>query len=440
MILLIPLALSMVLMVTAWTYCLRGWLATMMSNPRKRRTVIMCISLGFVLLSQGPNLFFNVFQRHNFSGGQTVTGEERQRQNNERAAATKKMFDNLIAVQKFIPPLWVSVGARGLAEGNPLPALLGTLGCAGIAALGLRRAYRSTVRFYHGETGGLAAAKISRGVKKISRPRDKNKKEFLERSIPFAPEQSAALALATLRSLLRAPEVKMAWATSFIVTIILGATFFLRATANISDAVKPFIATGSIVLPVFFLAQFFANQFGFDRDGFRALILSPADRRLILIGKNLAALPVGAGFGILLITLTAARLHLPPLTILATLFQFAGVLLMAGVAGNLISILVPYRIQPGTMKPTKMPGLTMLVLMFGQMLFPVAMAPVFAGPLLELLWRKSDLPGSVPVNFIVSALLCGLMAIIYWRTLVPLGRLLQRRETKILGVITVEME
>ena len=218
----------------------------------------------------------------------------------------------------------------------------------------------------------------------------------------------------------------MAWATSFIVTIILGATFFLRATANISDAVKPFIATGSIVLPVFFLAQFFANQFGFDRDGFRALILSPADRRLILIGKNLAALPVGAGFGILLITLTAARLHLPPLTILATLFQFAGVLLMAGVAGNLISILVPYRIQPGTMKPTKMPGLTMLVLMFGQMLFPVAMAPVFAGPLLELLWRKSDLPGSVPVNFIVSALLCGLMTILYWQTLAPLGRLLQR--------------
>jgi hypothetical protein len=122
------------------------------------------------------------------------------------------------------------------------------------------------------------------------------------------------------------------------------------------------------------------------------------------------------------------------------LFQFAGVLLMAGVAGNLISILVPYRIQPGTMKPTKMPGLTMLVLMFGQMLFPAAMAPVFAGPLLEWFWRRSDLPDSVPVNLIISALLCGVTAIIYWRTLAPLGRLLQRRETKILGVITVEVE
>ena len=250
MILMIPLALSMVFMVTAWTYCLRGWLAAMMSNPRRRRTVIMCISLAFVLLSQAPNLYFNVFQNRNMFG-KSATSEEQQSQRKARNASTKEMFSNLIAAQKFIPPLWVSVGAHGLAEGNPLPALLGTLGCAGLAALGLRRAYRSTVRFYHGETSGMAAAKISGEARKISKPRDKSKNDFLERSIPFVPEQSAALALATLRSLLRAPEVKMAWATSFIVTIILGATFLLRATTNMSEAVKPFVATGSVVFPGF---------------------------------------------------------------------------------------------------------------------------------------------------------------------------------------------
>jgi ABC-2 type transport system permease protein len=440
MILLVPLAMSMVFMVTAWTYCLRGWLATMMSNPRRRRTVIMCISLAFVLIAQGPNLYFNVFRNHIIPGGQTITSEERQRQNKERVASVETMFNNLIAAQKFIPPLWVPAGARALAAGNPLPALLGTLGCAGIAALGLRRAYRSTVRFYHGDTGGMAAIKISGEAKKVSVPRDKSKTDFLERYIPFAPEQSAALALATLRSLLRAPEVKMAWATSFIVTIILGATFLFRATANMSDAVKPFVATGSVVFPVFFLAQFFANQFGFDRDGFRSLMLSPADRRLILLGKNLAALPIAAAFGALLIALTTARLQLPLLTVLATLFQLASVLLMAGIAGNLLSILIPYRIQPGSMKPTKMPGLAMVVLMFCQMLFPVAMLPVFAGPLLELLWRRSDLPDFVPVNFICSALLCGVMVFAYWQLLAPTGRLLHRRETKILGVITVEVE
>jgi hypothetical protein len=439
MIFLVPLALSMVVMITAWTYCLRGWLATMMTNPRRRRTVIMGITMVFILIAQGPNLYFNVFQKHG-SFGQNTTPEERQRQYQEQSASSKKMFDNLVAAEGFVPPLWLPVGARALAEGNPLPALLGTLGCLGIATLGLLRAYRGTLRFYHGETGGKAALKISNEPKKVFVPRDKTKKDFLERSIPFAPEQSAALALATLRSLLRAPEVKMAWATSFIVTIVIGASFLLRATTNLTDSVKPFFATGSVVFPVFFLAQFFANQFGFDRDGFRALMLSPADRQLILLGKNLAALPVAATFGTLLIALTATRLHLPPLIILATLFQFASVLFMAGVAGNLLSILVPYRIQPGSMKPTKLPGLAMLVLMFCQMLFPMAMAPVFAGPLLELLWRRSDLPAFVPVNLICSALLCALMVLLYWQTLAPLGRLLQRRETKILGVITVEVE
>ena len=141
-----------------------------------------------------------------------------------------------------------------------------------------------------------------------------------------------------------------------------------------------------------------------------------------------------------MITLTAVRLHLPVPTILATLFQLASLLLMAGLAGNLLSILVPYRIQPGTMKPTKLPGLAMLMLIFFQMLFPLAMSPVFLGPLLGFLWLHWDMSAFVPVNLIFSALFCGLMVFIYWQTLTPMGRLLQRRETKILSVITVEVE
>ena len=158
------------------------------------------------------------------------------------------------------------------------------------------------------------------------------------------------------------------------------------------------------------------------------------------LGKNLAALPVGIVFGALLITLIALRLHPPLLTVLATLLQFASVLLMASVAGNLLSILMPYRIQPGSMKPTKMPGLAMVVLMLCQMFFPLAMLPVFAGPLLELLWHRLHWPEIVPVNLICSGLLFGVMTLVYWQTLAPLGRLLHRRETKILSVVTVEVE
>jgi hypothetical protein len=60
--------------------------------------------------------------------------------------------------------------------------------------------------------------------------------------------------------------------------------------------------------------------------------------------------------------------------------------------------------------------------------------------LAELLWRQAGGPGVVPVNFILSVLLAGLAAFAYRQTLGPLGRLLQRRETKILGVVTVEVE
>ena len=61
-------------------------------------------------------------------------------------------------------------------------------------------------------------------------------------------------------------------------------------------------------------------------------------------------------------------------------------------------------------------------------------------PLAELLWRLAGWPDAVPVNLILSVLLAVLVSVAYWQTLGPLGRLLQRRETKILGVVTVEVE
>jgi ABC-2 type transport system permease protein len=434
MVLLVPLALSMVFMITAWTYCLRGWLATLMSNPRRRRTIIMGITFAFILLSQGPNLYFNILQNHpGSSASQHLPGPQTARQ--------AEMLNNLVAVQGFIPPLWLPLGAQGLAEGSVLPALLGTFGCIGIGALGLRRAYRGTVRFYYGETGGNAPARIKpAGTATAAVTPAGAGNGLLELRLPAVPEQAAALALATFRSLLRAPEIKMAFGSAFLSMGIIGAMVFLRSPPHLSDTAKPFIATGVAAFSIFMFVQFLANQFGLDRDGFRSLILSPAERRLILLGKNLASLPVCAAFGTLLLAITSTWLHLPVLVFVAALFQFAALLLLAGMAGNVLSILVPYRIQSGSMKPTKMPGLAMLVMMLCHMLFPVAMAPAFAPPLAELLWRLAGWPVAVPVNLILSILLAALAAVAYWQTLGALGRLLQRRETKILGVVTVEVE
>src|SRR5579884_907046 len=64
MLFMFPLVLSFIFMVTAWTYCLRGWLITLMVNPRRRRNVLVIVTLSIVLLGQAPNLYFNVYLRH----------------------------------------------------------------------------------------------------------------------------------------------------------------------------------------------------------------------------------------------------------------------------------------------------------------------------------------------------------------------------------------
>lgn len=442
MLLLLPLVASMVFMITAWTYCLRGWLAAMMTNPRRRRAIIMGITMAFVLLGQLPNFYINVLGRTKRSPHPPgATPEEIQAARRKQQAAEKDKLNQLLAIQKFIPPFWVSVGAQNLAEQRVLPALLGTAGCFGLGAWGLRRAYRSTVRFYQGEAGGKA------GSAKTATPEPaspvavaKPSTSFLTWRVPGVPEQAGALALATFRSMLRAPEIKMAWGTSFLVTLILAATFLFRGSPSIPGAAKPFLATGSAVFSIFMLVQFFANQFGFDRDGFRALVLCPAERRLILLGKNLACVPAGLGFGLVLLTLMTVWLHLPPLVLVATLFQLVALFLLAGLAGNLLSILVPFRIQSGSMKPTKMPAGAMLLMIVCQLMFPLAMLPVLVPPLLEFLWRGAGWPEAVPVNLLLSMLFAALMVLIYWSALTPLGRLLQRRETRILNIVTAEVE
>lgn len=440
MVLLLPLAWSMVFMITAWTYCLRGWLATMMSNPRRRRAIIMGITLSFILIAQLPNFYFNVFGgRNRPERKKGATPEEVQRERETRQAAEKEKLNRLVGLQKFVPPLWLPYGALGLAELRVLPALLGTLGCVGLGVLGIRRAYRGTVRFYQGETGGKAAAPQPR-VSPVSGEPVKAGRSMVELRLPGVPEQAAAVALGTLRSMLRAPEVKMAWGTSFVVTIVLGAGALFRTAPKIPEVGKPFVVTGALAFSIFMLVQFMANQFGFDRQGFRAFVLSPVERRLILLGKNLATWPVGATFGLLLLLILSVWLRLPPFTILAGIFQLVTLLLLGSLGGNVLSILAPFRIEAGSMKPTKMPALATLVMVFSQMLFPVVLVPLFVPPLAEWLWRKAGWPDLVPVNLLLSMLLAALTALLYWQTLAPLGRLLQRREIKILNTVTVEQE
>jgi hypothetical protein len=315
------------------------------------------------------------------------------------------------------------------------------LGGLALGGLGLRRAYRSTVRFYHGETEAKAVpvtprpdAPSDRATPGQLRPR------FLEARFPAVPEPATALALATLRSMMRAPEVKMALGMPILMTLVFGVVFFARSSDQIPDLAKPFVATSAATFVLFFLFQLFANQFGYDRHGFRSLVLTPAERKHILLGKNLALGPVGLMLGGLLLVGLAVWVKIPFLAVTAAAFQLLALTLLVSLAGNLVSILAPYRIQPGSMKATKLPAKTIIVTFIGMMLFPLLAAPAFVPPLAGLIWQLAGGPAFVPLNLLLSIVLAAVMALAYWQSLAPLGRLLQRREIEILGVVTSEVE
>src|SRR5437667_10221069 len=61
MLLLLPLLAALVVAVTALTYQFQGWLASLMVNKRRRRTVIAVVTLVFVLFAQLPNLVVHGF-------------------------------------------------------------------------------------------------------------------------------------------------------------------------------------------------------------------------------------------------------------------------------------------------------------------------------------------------------------------------------------------
>jgi hypothetical protein len=258
--------------------------------------------------------------------------------------------------------------------------------------------------------------------------------------LPLLPEPAAAVTLGTWQSMLRAPEVKMALGMAFVVTVIAGAYLLTSRRLGISGALAPFVATGAIAFSLFMLSQFLANQFGYDREGFRTFVLAPIDRRWILLGKNAATATVGGVFGLAVIAALAFRLDLGLAGIAAVLMQLGATLCLGSLGGNVLSILVPFRIEPGSNKPTKMPGMARLVMVVAQMLLPVVLTPIFIPPALEWIWRRAEWPMAGIVNMAASAVVLCLAVGAYWLALASIGRLLQRREIRILEAVTAGQE
>jgi len=437
MIWMLPLVLTFIFMITAWTYCLRGWLATLMVNKRRRRAVIAGITFTFILLCQLPNIFMNVRNDHRRHRPNTTETKQSDQQTTTKSRSNDKAtIDRVVlAAHNYVPFLWTANGARALAKGNAWPAVFGAAGMFVIGGLGLTRAYRTTFRFYHGKATSKNISEKLKIKKDVA-----VRKNPLERQLPYVPQEAAALSLAFFRSFMRAPEVKMALATNVIMLLIFGSIFLFRRSTTISANFKPFVATGAIMFTFFGMSQLMFNQFGFDRDGFRKLVLLPVPRKYILLGKNLAILPISIGMGLILLALVKVALGVSLIIVIANVFQLVAAFFLLSMMGNLISVLIPHRIAPGTLKSTKTSTMMTLLVFVSHLLMPIAMIPIFLPPALGLLWSNMGWLSPEMTILFFSIVLLALLVFFYRLSLPSLGNLLQQREIKILQVVTKEVE
>jgi ABC-2 type transport system permease protein len=266
------------------------------------------------------------------------------------------------------------------------------------------------------------------------------RKNFMEKQVPWVSEDVAAPSLAFFRSMTRAPEVKMALFTNVIVLAALVPIIFLNKFSGVSEVGRLFFGTGAVVFTFFGLIPQMTNLFGFDRDGFRALVLSPARRRDVLLAKNLALMPVALVLGLALLGALTIVAHLPLLQLAAGLCKLFAVFMLLSVIGNFVSVWAPYRVTAGSLKPTKPPAKTVVLIMLTQFLFPVAMIPIFIPPLLGLASEKLGGWPAPLVDSLGSLCLTGVAVLFYWLSLDGIGDMMERREQKILLAVSREGE
>jgi hypothetical protein len=466
MMLLFPLIAAFALMVTALTYQFRGWLASLMVNQRRRRTVISIATLAFVLIVQIPNIIgfttgrFGPGRRPGISQENTperqsldrqlaareITREEHDRRLRELrrlngSEGWKSFQEVATTVNKVVPLGWLPYGATASMEGHALPGVLGIVGLTLIGAVSLKRSYKTTLRLYTGQfnaapsTGEIVAAPPA-----AARPRGATSAAFLERRLPHLSEQASAITFANFRSILRAPEAKLMLLSPIIMVFVFGGVFFRGSDVLPPELVRPLMASGAFAFIFLMMINMMGNQFSFDRTGFRTFVLSPVPRKDILLGKNLSMAPFILGFMLVVAALFQFRFPMRIDHLVGLFAQIVPMYLVFCLIGNMLSILAPMPTAAGSMKPVKPKATTILIHLAFVFLFPLGLAPTLIPLGIEFVLSWSQTLPWFPVYMVLAIVECALVVWLYPIILKSQGEFLQRRERRILEVVTTKTE
>lgn len=316
-----------ILLVRAVFAWLDRWLA-----QRKTREIL---GVAFMLLFVSMQFFNPALYRHRDNRA-PVSAQQRRERMREVRARYMPMLTTAYSVQQWLPPGSAARAVEQSAEGHSAPAvewlsLLGiwALAAGGTLALRLRAEYR-------GESLGWAPARSPSAAR--------------ER---IAPERTSALGARGARAAIFEKEIHtlrrtlpLLWAVAvpLLMVLVIGGLFHPGA----SGVSFPYGVPLCVAYALLGFISVFYNNLGAEGAGIQLLFLSPTPIRTVVLAKNLLHGTLFILVAVLATVLSSFRLGVPPAALLAALGAWVLFALPANLAvGNILSLTMPYRINPG---------------------------------------------------------------------------------------------
>ena len=332
-----------------------------------------------------------------------------------------------IKTLRWTPPGAIAYAlAQGLREGNATGFILSFVVMSTYTAVFISIAYWLARRAI------LGAGRARQARRELSP--EPATQAYTGWEIPLMTPALSAIVEKELRYVMRNAQVRM---MTLMPLILIAVRFMNRrrfgqagtgASALVTDFSKyseGLMPTAGILYVFLILAGLYCNQFAFERGGMRMLILSPVDRRIILLGKNMAISTVALIFSAGLLAVN--QLVFRDITVTALLFvalSFLTFVALMSIMGNWLSVRFPKPMRFG--KRLNVSGVVGLLLI--PMIFLLALPPLAAT-------AAGYVAQSLLIEYATLVVLALLLGGFYLMTMNAQGESLEQREQEILEAV-----
>jgi len=373
-----------ILLVRAIFAWIDRWLA-----QRKTREILGAVFMVGVLALQllNPALYQKRHQGHRNAVEQA---QEYQRSKAELKARYEPWLRTANAVQMWLPPGLAALELRQAAQQQPAPGLgsLGVLGLYVLAAGGVLAARLKAE--YRGENLGWAPSR-TKAAASLSNADRREGGRMWGGSGPIA-----AVIEKELRALLRTSPLLFAVGAPLLLMVVFSTVFIRNGGAQ--GHVFPLALPICMVYAQLGFTQLFYNNLGAEGAGIQLYFLSPTPIRTVMLAKNLFHSVL---FGLVALTagvLTGLRLGIPDGAVVAATGAWLVFALPSNLAaGNIFSLTMPYRVNPGRISRQRGSQANALMSLLVQLGFLAVGAAVFA-----LSWSLDRQWLAVPIFLVLA--------------------------------------